>query len=78
MSEDNNPIDNNNEMREGAGEAAQPKPARDLPDFHLRWKDFRPAATKMLGDLEVNTTEASTLQWLIALADRVGENDLKS
>ncbi|ADZ68602.1 hypothetical protein [Polymorphum gilvum] len=53
-----------------------PKPARDLIDFHLRWPEFRPLALALLDRPDTTAVEAETLRWLIALADRVGRDDL--
>lgn len=53
-----------------------PEPARDLVDFHLRWDEFRPVATRVLNGAKLDPHQAETLRWLIALADRVGMQDI--
>jgi hypothetical protein len=57
-------------------ERGDPVPARDLVDFHLRWREFRPFAVELLAREGLGGTEAATLRALIELADRVRENDL--
>jgi hypothetical protein len=53
-----------------------PAPVRDLVDFHLRWREFRPFAETLMGRPDLSAGEASTLRGLIELADRVGDDDL--
>jgi hypothetical protein len=54
-----------------------PRYARDLIDFHLRWAEFRPVATSLLGLPDLTRSQIDTLNWLIALADRVSDDDLR-
>jgi hypothetical protein len=60
------------------GEAVHPVggAARDLIDFHLRWKEFRPAAQALLARPGLGGAESDCLYWLIALADRIGAEDI--
>ena len=51
---------------------------RDLPDFHLRWLEFRPEAIKILAGKELNDREQEIFLWLIRMADRIGANDVKT
>lgn len=53
-----------------------PKPPRDLVDFHLRWAEFRPLMVALQGKDGLSGEEANTLGWLIALSDRVSEQDI--
>jgi hypothetical protein len=53
-----------------------PPPARDLIDFHLRWREFRPLALQVLSRRGLSLAERDTLQALVDLADRVRDNDL--
>jgi hypothetical protein len=55
-----------------------PAPPLDLIDFHRRWREFRPACVALMADHRVAADERSTLLWLIALADRVSEADVRS
>ncbi|MFN0113858.1 MAG: hypothetical protein ACKVPY_04195 [Paracoccaceae bacterium] len=50
--------------------------ARDLADFCLRWQEFRPRATSILTRATLDPAEEDCLNWLIALADRVGSDDV--
>ena len=51
---------------------------RDLPDFHIRWLEFRPEAIKILEEKCINGREQEILLWLIRMADRIGASDLKA
>ena len=53
-----------------------PAPPRDLVDFHVRWREFRPLAESAAKNTCLRTEEISTLRWLILLADRVREQDI--
>ena len=57
-------------------ERGDPVPARDLIDFHLRWREFRPLAVRILDRDSLTRAEAETLRALVDLADRVRDNDL--
>lgn len=54
----------------------RPRAARDLPDFHLRWHEFRKFAATTERRSELPKDERMVLRWLIELADRVGARDL--
>ncbi len=51
-------------------------PARDVADFHLRWREFRPAAVEVLHKRSLNRRQSETLAWMIELIDRIGREDL--
>lgn len=51
---------------------------RDLPDFHIRWLEFRPEALRILEKKSLDGREQEILLWLIRMADRVGASDLKA
>lgn len=55
---------------------SDPRPARDLLDFHVRWPEFRPLALEVLARNSMSTAEHATLRALVDLADRVRDNDL--
>lgn len=50
---------------------------RDVADFHLRWPQFRPIASRAAGRAVLMPDERRVIGWLIALADRVGESDVR-
>lgn len=56
--------------------AATALSANDLMEFHLRWPEFRPVAHALLDHQQAESSEAETLKWLIALADRISEADI--
>ena len=49
---------------------------RDLAEFHLRWTEFRPSAQAIIESGGLSERQRTTLLWLIALADRIGEADI--
>ena len=49
---------------------------RDVADFHLRWREFRPVALGIGQHLRLSDLESDTLGWMIALLDRIGPLDL--
>jgi hypothetical protein len=53
-----------------------PDPPRDLADFHLRWAKYRPAMVALQRSHELSTDQADTLGWLIALSDRISDQDI--
>jgi len=53
-----------------------PVAPRDLADFHLRWAEFRPAMVAMQKWRELSPEQAGTLGWLIALSDRISQQDI--
>lgn len=53
-----------------------PVPPRDLVDFHLRWAEFRPIVAALVGKDCLTKSETGTLEWLVALADRIGLQDI--
>ena len=66
------PDDPNNETRSATGALS----ANDLMEFHLRWPEFRPVAHALFDHQQGASSEAETLKWLIALADRISEADI--
>lgn len=50
---------------------------RDVADFHLRWQEFRAIATRAAGKTVLTPDERWVISWLVALADRVGEGDVR-
>ena len=48
----------------------------DLMDFYDRWPEFRPRATLLMNRLRVEGEDDQIVEWLVALADRVGPKDL--
>ncbi len=57
--------------------ATPPSPS-DVADFHLRWTEFRPHAVAALSQPDLTAVQRETLNWLIALSDRVSSRDLGS
>jgi hypothetical protein len=51
---------------------------RDLPDFHIRWLEFRPEAIEILAKKALDEREQEILLWLIRMADRIGASDVKA
>lgn len=51
---------------------------RDVVDFHLRWREFRSIAVGAAGNTVLKPDERGVIEWLVALADRVGERDVQS
>lgn len=54
----------------------RPAPPRDLVDFHLRWAEYRPAMVVLQSRQGLSPEEVNTLGWLIALSDRVSQQDI--
>ena len=50
---------------------------RDLPDFVLRWKEFRPSVVKVLQTDLLRPEEKVILGWLVRMADKVTVLDLQ-
>ncbi len=50
----------------------------DLMDFHLRWNEFRGHAVSVSKKPNLNSTEQTTIDWLIRMADRIGEADIRA
>ena len=49
----------------------------DLIDFYRRWPEFRAPAVVMAERHDLSPIERATVKWLIVLADRIGDHDLK-
>jgi hypothetical protein len=49
----------------------------DLVDFVRRWSDFRGVAVSVAGHPALAGDERAVIEWLIALADRVGRRDVE-
>lgn len=56
--------------------SAAPQPARDLIEFFWRWQEFRQVAVNIPGLAGLSENERVTVDWMIALIDRIGEHDL--
>lgn len=51
---------------------------RDVPDFFHRWDEFRQTIVPALDeDVVLDQEQREILYWLIQLADRVGEDDIR-
>jgi hypothetical protein len=48
----------------------------DLIDFYRRWPEFRQTAVVLAQRLDLSRVERETVNWLILLADRIGEHDI--
>ncbi|MCA3637290.1 MAG: hypothetical protein IOB85_00470 [Methylobacterium sp.] len=53
------------------------RPVRDLPDFVLRWQEFRPTALGLLERPVLDTEERQVVNWLILMADKITGNDVR-
>jgi hypothetical protein len=60
----------------GSDRGDSPDPPRDLIDFHLRWREFRPYAEGLLTRSDMSPDEIVTVRALVDLADRVRDDDL--
>jgi hypothetical protein len=49
----------------------------DLIDFYRRWPEFRQTAVALAWRADLSPAERETVHWLIQLADRVGDEDLR-
>ena len=67
---------NDRDARGGAPDDRKPDSPRDLIEFHLRWREFRPLARQALESSALSSGERETLHWLIILADRVSAEDI--
>jgi hypothetical protein len=52
------------------------KPPRDLIDFYRRWPEFREIAVALAGRADLSGAQRDTVNWLISLVDRIGEQDI--
>lgn len=52
-------------------------PPKDLIDFHIRWPEFRPVAKSVLNKPELSLEQKQIIGWLIALSDRVRQEDFE-
>lgn len=50
---------------------------RDLPDFHLNWSHLRQTAVSLPERHSFSTEDRALLEWLIRMADRIGERDIE-
>jgi hypothetical protein len=53
------------------------RPVRDLPDFVLRWQEFRPTALSLLERPMLDKEERQVVNWLILMADKITGNDVR-
>ncbi len=69
-------------MKSGPDDPTEPNlrqplgPPRDLVDFHLRWREFRPKAEEAARHFSPGSDARETITWLINLADRIGARDI--
>ena len=50
---------------------------RDVSDFHLNWRSYRQIAVRLVeNEGRLDDHERIVLDWLICMADRIGEADL--
>ena len=49
----------------------------DLIDFYRRWPEFRQTAVALARRADLSPAERETVHWLVQLADRVGDEDLR-
>jgi hypothetical protein len=49
----------------------------DLIDFYRRWPEFRQTAVALAQRADLSPGERETVNWLILLADRIGEHDIR-
>lgn len=50
---------------------------RDVSDFHLNWRSYRQIAVELVENCNrLEDHERTVLDWLICMADRIGEADL--
>ena len=52
-------------------------PIRDLPDFVLRWQEFRPHAIRLLHIQALGAEEQKVVSWLIQMADKITVRDVQ-
>ncbi len=53
------------------------RPIRDLPDFVLRWQEFRPHAIRLLHIQALGAEEQMVVSWLIQMADKITVRDVQ-
>ena len=51
-------------------------PIRDLADFHLRWRDFKPMAIGARDTPALSNEQRAVIDWLIRMADKIGPRDI--
>jgi len=50
---------------------------RDVSDFHLNWRSYRQIAVRLVENgNKLEDHERTVVDWLICMADRIGEADL--
>lgn len=49
----------------------------DLVDFYRKWPKYKKFALNLKSNVDMSDEERNTLHWLIELADRVGQSDIK-
>lgn len=54
---------------------ASEDPIEDLVDFYKRWPDLRDEATRLQRASFLTTEQASILNWMVLVIDRVGPAD---
>ena len=64
------------DSEQGQSEQGEPAMPHDLIDFYQRWSDFRPVVEALANRSDLSLPERQTVQWLMQLADRIGERDV--
>ena len=62
---------------QGQGEQGEPAMPHDLIDFYRRWSEFRPMVAVLANHSRLSVAERQTVHWLMQLADRVSEHDVR-
>jgi hypothetical protein len=65
------------DTEKSGSQASGPAAPCDLFDFFRRWAEFRPFAARLAERADLSAAERQTVHWLILLADRVSEHDLR-
>ena len=69
------PSDRSRDPKDDAEKRAVRPPA-DLIDFYRRWSEFRAGAVALTKREDLPALGRQTVEWLIRLADRIGERDI--
>jgi hypothetical protein len=62
--------------RSGQSGGRQASPIRDVIDFYRRWPEFRQIAVALAQRGDLSRVERETVNWLVLLVDRIGEQDV--
>jgi len=50
---------------------------RDIIDFYASWDVHRTTVLRIAGQQNLTVDEKLTLEWLVCMADRISEHDIK-